>query len=126
MWSMKQLKSIFVAGLVFDQLSKFFVQRFWEQAIVRNPGLLFGIDLPGFFDFWAVLGLLFVFAKLAPKNLAFGLIVGGAVSNLIDRAVYGYVRDFINLGITTVNLADLAIMIGIGLIALEAMRIPNS
>lgn len=46
--------------------------------------------------------------------LAAGLLVGGALANLADRAVLGSVRDFIVIGHTiVVNVADLAVTIGL-------------
>lgn len=58
-----------------------------------------------------------------PENplvgVAVALIVGGGVSNLIDRLRYGgYVVDFLNVGIGPVrtgifNVADMAIMVGV-------------
>ena len=56
------------------------------------------------------------------------LIVGGGFSNLIDRLFHnGAVVDFLNIGIGKVrtgifNLADVAIMAGIGLLLIEAWR----
>jgi signal peptidase II len=50
---------------------------------------------------------------------AIALVVGGGVSNLIDRLRYGgYVLDFLNVGIGPVrtgifNVADMAIMLGV-------------
>lgn len=74
-----------------------------------------------------VLCLLLAYA-LAAKALrpleiaALALLIGGGVSNLVDRLLYdGYVVDFINLGIGNVrtgifNVADLAISSGVCLI----------
>ena len=43
-----------------------------------------------------------------------GLILGGAVGNLIDRLRFGYVTDFIDVGIwPAFNLADSAIVVGV-------------
>ena len=56
------------------------------------------------------------------------LVVGGGFSNLIDRLLHnGAVVDFMNIGIGKVrtgifNLADVAIMAGIGLMLVEAWR----
>jgi signal peptidase II len=52
-------------------------------------------------------------------GVSVALIVGGGVSNLIDRLRYGgYVVDFLNVGIGPVrtgifNVADMAIMVGV-------------
>jgi len=49
------------------------------------------------------------------------LIIAGSVSNLIDRAVYGGVVDFVLLSYGTMswpvfNIADVAIVMGVGLL----------
>lgn len=58
--------------------------------------------------------------KIDEKNqiLAYSLIVGGAIGNLIDRIVYGFVIDFIDFHINnwhfaTFNIADCSIFLGI-------------
>ncbi|MEN9557632.1 MAG: lipoprotein signal peptidase [Candidatus Parcubacteria bacterium] len=49
--------------------------------------------------------------------VAFGLIIGGALGNLYDRLLYGYVIDWILLfGRSAMNLADAAILMGIILV----------
>jgi len=56
-----------------------------------------------------------------------GLLVGGGVSNLIDRVIYGRVIDFMNIGIGNLrtgifNVADVAIMLGAGVMILWSIR----
>jgi lipoprotein signal peptidase len=47
-----------------------------------------------------------------------GLLVGGGLANLVDRAVLGSVRDFIVIGhAVVVNVADLAVALGLVLYA---------
>ena len=53
-----------------------------------------------------------------------GMVIGGAIGNIIDRVVYGAVADFLNMsccGFTnpySFNLADITIFVGaLGLIA---------
>ncbi len=60
------------------------------------------------------------------KSLAWGLalILGGAIGNLIDRTLYGYVIDFIDVYYDywhwpAFNIADSAISIGAGLLILD-------
>ena len=55
------------------------------------------------------------------------LVVAGGVSNLVDRVAYGAVTDFLNVGIGSLrtgifNVADMAIMTGMGLILVWAAR----
>ena len=42
-----------------------------------------------------------------------GLILGGALSNMIDRVRFGAVRDFITTGIAIINVADLLVLAGV-------------
>jgi signal peptidase II len=93
---------------------------------VRNPGAAFGIFpnrqlallVIGLF----VVGLILFFLKgLATANrlvaIAFGLALGGALGNLIDRFIYGEVTDFLDFRIWPVfNLADTSIVIGVFLL----------
>ena len=59
-------------------------------------------------------------------TLGLGLLLGGALGNLIDRARYGYVIDYIDVGIGNArfyafNVADAAISIGILLLFVAAL-----
>jgi len=55
-------------------------------------------------------------------RVAAGLLLGGAVGNLADRLRLGYVTDFIARGDRNAfNLADLAIYVGIGALALFSL-----
>lgn len=42
-----------------------------------------------------------------------GLVLGGALSNMIDRVRFGAVRDFIATGVAIVNVADLLVIAGV-------------
>ena len=60
-------------------------------------------------------------------SLALALILGGAAGNLIDRLVYGYVIDFIDVYYSSwhwpaFNVADAAISVGAFLLLLDAFR----
>ena len=59
--------------------------------------------------------------------LGVALFVAGGASNLLDRIMYGTVIDFMNVGIGSVrtgifNVADMAIMLGAGILVLESHR----
>jgi signal peptidase II len=115
------------------------IQGFFNLTHVRNTGGAFGIfggDKEGIGSILFVVSLiavgvilfLFTKAKENEKNLtlAFSLILGGAIGNLIDRLRYGEVVDFIDFYLSTYhwpafNVADSAICIGIGLMAIEVL-----
>lgn len=59
-------------------------------------------------------------------TVALGLLLGGAIGNLIDRILYGYVTDFIDVGIGdsrfyTFNVADSAISVALFLLIVVAL-----
>jgi len=62
--------------------------------------------------------------------VAFALILGGALGNVYDRVVHGYVIDFLhfywqNWHFPAFNLADTAITIGAAMIILDTFRKPS-
>ena len=64
-----------------------------------------------------------------PALLGVALFVGGGVSNLLDRIIHGAVIDFMNVGIGSLrtgifNVADMAIMLGAGILVLEGFTRP--
>jgi signal peptidase II len=57
-----------------------------------------------------------------PVHVAFALIFGGAVGNIVDRLRFGYVHDFIDLRWWPVfNVADSAITVGVGILLLQML-----
>jgi signal peptidase II len=103
---------------------------------VRNSGIAFGLfsNLDNIVFICAAVFVLFfmlyILIAKRPKSilllLGFSLIFSGAVGNLTDRVIYGYVFDFIDLRVWPVfNLADSAITIGAGLILLYISRQKN-
>ncbi len=60
------------------------------------------------------------------QSAGISLILGGAIGNLLDRGIYGYVVDFIDLyyehhHFATFNIADSAICIGAALLILDLL-----
>ncbi len=51
-------------------------------------------------------------------RVSLGLQLGGAMGNLLDRILHGYVVDFVDIGFWPIfNLADLSIVIGVSILA---------
>ncbi len=108
------------------------IERIFYLTYVRNPGAAFGM-LPyktAFFvlvTIMVVLGIL-IFLKRIPKGkvllkAGLALQVGGAVGNLIDRIRFGQVIDFLDFRVWPVfNLADVGIVIGVGILFLELVK----
>lgn len=75
-------------------------------------------------SFIAVIALYFVYRSLQSPNIwvrmAFGLLLGGAFGNLIDRLRLGHVTDFADVGPWPIfNVADSAIVVGITVLFLN-------
>jgi len=73
----------------------------------------------------AIWALYSVFATKTPRHayLPLGLLLGGAIANFVDRLMDGRVTDFLDVGLSlwrwpTFNLADCAIVVGVGLLML--------
>jgi signal peptidase II len=69
-------------------------------------------------------------ASVTLLTISIGALAGGAIGNLIDRVQYGYVLDFIDIGVGdlrfwTFNIADAAITAGILLILSDALLPPR-
>jgi signal peptidase II len=106
-------------------------------TFVRNYGVTFGL-LAGFGQ-WsylllaavalAVVAALGIWLRRAESRLvatALGAIVGGALSNVIDRLRFGYVVDFIHAHVGgwswyVFNLADAAIVCGVAALVLDSL-----
>ena len=62
-------------------------------------------------------------------SVALALVVGGALGNLCDRVLHGYVVDFVQWHVAgyfwpAFNIADSAICLGAGLLILDSLRKP--
>ncbi len=71
-----------------------------------------------------------VHAKHKMEAVAISLILGGALGNMIDRLLYGYVIDFIdvyykNMHWPAFNIADSAIVLGAGVLVLDSLLDKN-
>jgi len=143
------LVCIVVGVVVVDQLVKMLVLALLEPGVfvpflgprigwqlIFNPGAAFGIRLPTFvFPIVTVIVLVMVVRSLpdGPSPLlvgAQGLILGGALGNVIDRIVRagddglfsGKVIDFVAWGgFARFNVADAAITVGVGLVMLALL-----
>ena len=146
---MRKWLGLSVLVVVLDQVSKraasemltlylpVSVAPYFNLTLVHNFGAAFSLfDEAGGWQRWFLLAVtvvicLFLYHWLkhlepseSASSIAIALIIGGAVGNAMDRLVYGYVVDFIDLYYgkyhwPVFNLADMAITMGaLGLILL--------
>lgn len=118
------------------------IDGFWNFRYVENCASAFGLmsRVPESFrfPFFIVISMLaagfipYLYRKTPPDQklmlYALPFVLGGAVGNLVDRLVYRYVIDFVDWYVTiggverhwpTFNVADAAIVAGIGLMILQ-------
>lgn len=93
-----------------------------------NPGIAFSISFPSSLQLplilLAFLLILFVGhkAESAYGKVGFGLIIGGALGNIVDRIPDGLVTDYVQVGTFPIfNLADSCITVGVVVLLLEML-----
>lgn len=135
-----------VLVVVLDQLTKHLfwsngqnyeiIPGFFNIALVKNAGAAFGM-FQGARVFFVIASMvaaaliIYLGVRLPrdqrTRRVLLGLILGGAVGNLIDRVASGQVIDFLQIGVAghywpVFNVADMGVTIGAVLLILYAMR----
>lgn len=142
--------AVAVATLLLDQLTKWLIRDVvmtpprvihvipsFNLTLVYNPGVSFG--QMGWLGPWVLsvvavaISVALVFwlrrAERPLLGLALGMIIGGALGNVIDRIRFGAVVDFLDFYVPgtnwphwpAFNVADSAIVVGVGLILLDGL-----
>jgi signal peptidase II len=138
--------------LMLDQATKFLVvqniplykswtplpvlARLVQFTFVTNTGAAFGM-FPQFGGAFMMVGIvviamIVIFYHLLPTEnrwvrLSLGLQLGGAMGNLLDRLIRGFVVDFVDIGFWPIfNLSDLAIIFGVALLAYQLWHTESS
>lgn len=98
-------------------------------GLLQNANLLFALVA------LVVVPLLIIYRDYLPvgdqvRDLVLGLLLGGALGNLIDRLRQGFVTDFIDVGVGTLrwptfNVADSSFVIGAAIIILWSIFSPQ-
>ena len=140
------LVSIAASILAIDQAAKYFlahslrpnetvplIKNIFHITLVLNTGCAFGLFKDKSHLYFlslsaaAVIFLVYFLMRLKKEDtalrLAVLLLITGSVSNLIDRARFGYVIDFLDFRIWPVfNFGDSAITIGVGLLIFQLLK----
>lgn len=135
--------------IIIDQLSKFLVRSRFLQSqrlpiigeylyltFVKNRGAAFGI-LSGHRNFFILITIIFLFfifylyktelPETIPVQLALVFLLGGSISNLIDRLLFHYVTDFIAVDLfkfyqlPVINIADIFIFFGVVILTFQLL-----
>lgn len=96
----------------------------FRLSYVENTGAAFGIGgkstaLLTVFSVLILIGVIFALVKYKPTEktakISASLVIGGALGNIIDRVVQGYVVDFLDfylINYPVFNFADCCIVVG--------------
>ena len=103
---------------------------FASLTLSKNPGIAFSLPIPSpwkeiviLIALAAILWIAFQSRRDKFLSVAFGLIIGGAIGNLLDRIADGYVTDYFAVGRFPIfNVADSCITIGAVLVILLSLR----
>ena len=139
--------SLAIAGLVvvIDQVIKYFVAMYLPQAgvvtaiphlldlnYVENRGVAFGMfeNMRWIFVALTSVIIVIIFKKIKSKMflISSALIIGGGIGNLIDRVLYGYVIDYLQLSFFSpvCNFADYAVTVGTVLLVIYLLFMSDS
>ena len=125
----------FAKAIVFNNLfegqSIGIIPRIFHLTLVLNTGAAFGLfkNKNEFFIAASLVVIVLIFAYVwfdKEKDLislsALGMVLGGAIGNLIDRIMFGYIVDFLDFRVWPVfNIADSSITIGAVLLILRLL-----
>jgi signal peptidase II len=131
---MKKITFLTSLFIFIDLFSKFLVQNFLKSDIAiienffniryaENYGIAFSLQLPFYLIFILNISILAFFVLYIKKEvylekiisvLSVSLVISGGIANLIDRAMNGFVVDFISIHKYPIfNLADIFISLGV-------------
>ncbi len=126
------LRILILIGL--DLISKylFYNLRYLEDTSLIRPVINTGISrsLPVPFLIIILISIvgIWLFIRLYVKNklsrITTAFLIAGTIGNFIDRIIYGWVRDFINVGLFNFpifNFADIMLSIWVGLRIIKLM-----
>ena len=131
------LKAVMIGPLALQAVQQIYLLPILNLTWVENYGVALGMFRAGHdAERWILVGVTSVIAAVVgvwitrEKNrmdvMGLGLVLGGALGNIVDRVRFGYVVDFIDFHIggfrpfLVFNLADAAITIGVLLLLARA------
>lgn len=115
-----------VLNLMIEYQSINIIPGFFNLTLAKNTGIAFSF-LEGKLPLIIIMTMIIILIILKYlkhsnpnkyESICYGLIIGGAIGNLLDRIIYHYVIDFLdfkifNYSFPIFNLADTAIVIGV-------------
>ena len=141
-----QITKLYVDAVMWPHQSITVIENYFDITYVRNPGGAFGLFAQGNrgivrplllgLSAVAVVIIFLIYRSTPPDRgpvrLAFALIMGGAIGNLIDRLRFDEVIDFLDVHWShyhwpAFNIADAAITVGVAILCWDLLfgRVPK-
>lgn len=144
----KKILLICIIALFFDQISKniasvflevgesiTIIKNFFNITYINNYGAAWSIFenqnilliVLSLIALIIIYRYMYLFQKNRKNNIAFGLTLAGITGNLIDRTLFGYVRDFLDFNIfgydyPVFNIADISVVVGVILLIIAIIK----
>ena len=144
----RKIITIATVALAIDQISKVatsillefnkplqVIKDFFYLTLVHNEGAAWGIFsntkivilIGTMIALITIYHFIYCFKQNKRNTLAFGLLLGGLSGNLIDRLLFGHVRDFLDFYIfgydyPVFNIADICIVVGVILLIIAVLK----
>ena len=144
----RKILIIAIIALAIDQISKVatsillefnkpltVIKDFFYLTLCHNEGAAWGIFsntkviilIGTIIALITIYHFVYCFKQNKRNKLAFGLLLGGLSGNLIDRLLFGYVRDFFDFYIfgydyPVFNIADICIVFGVILLIIAVLK----
>lgn len=144
----RKILTIAIIALAIDQITKVatsiildfnrpiqVIKDFFYLTLCHNDGAAWGlfsntkiiIIIGTFIALLVIYHFIYCFKRNNRNNIAFGLLLGGLSGNLIDRLLFGHVRDFLDFYIfgydyPVFNIADICIVVGVILLIIAIIK----
>ena len=144
----RKILTIAIIALAIDQITKVattimldlnkpiqVIKNFFYLTLCHNEGAAWGlfsntkavILIGTIIALIVIYHFIYCFKQNKRNTLAFGLLLGGLSGNLIDRLLFGYVRDFLDFYIfgydyPVFNVADICIVLGVILLIIAVLK----
>jgi len=144
----KKILTISIIALAIDQITKVatsillnlnkpvqVIKDFFYLTLCHNEGAAWGmfsntkiiISIGTIIALIIIYHFIYCFKQNKRNTLAFGMLLGGLMGNLLDRLLFGYVRDFLDFYIfgydyPVFNIADICIVLGVILLIYAILK----
>lgn len=130
-----QISKVIISSYIELNSSIRIIKNFFYLTYTNNTGASFGIlrnnrillIILSIIALLILLRYISTFKETKYNIIGLGLLMGGIIGNLLDRVLFGYVRDFLNFYIIgydfpVFNIADISIVLGVFILIISILK----